>query len=164
MYDRYNDIDKFITDPDKFRVINGSEIYISSEDNYNIVVDLQGHTEEFEQLKPFIVLVAKNICRLDNIVQKFERQQNRNGSSSQFQYNIAVVFIDDPYIILEYWGTEENTQFDVVFEHDKGKFFLKSFGTIQDIPENWEEIIPTNTSKTKSGTKKGFLHKLMEWL
>jgi hypothetical protein len=28
MYDRYNDIDKFITDPDKFRVINGSEIYI----------------------------------------------------------------------------------------------------------------------------------------
>ena len=94
MYDRYNDIDKFITDPDKFRVVNGSEVYISSEDNYNIAVDLQGHTEEFEQLKPFIVLVAKNICRLDNIVQKFERQQNRDGASSQFLYNIAVVFID----------------------------------------------------------------------
>lgn len=164
MYDRYNDIDKFITDPDKFRVVNGSEVYISSEDNYNIVVDLQGHTEEFEQLKPFIVLVAKNICRLDNIVQKFERQQNRNGSSSQFQYNIAVVFIDDPYIILEYWGTEENTQFDVVFEYDKEKFLLKSFGTIQDIPENWKEIIPTNTSKTKIGPQKGFWRKLMEWL
>lgn len=128
MYDRYNDIDKFITDPDKFRVVNGSEVYISSEDNYNIVVDLQGHTEEFEQLKPFIVLVAKNICRLDNIVQKFERQQNRNGSSSQFQYNIAVVFIDDPYIILEYWGTEENTQFDVVFEYDKEKFYYENYG------------------------------------
>ena len=99
MYDRYNDIDKFITDPDKFRVINGSEVYISSEDNYNIAVDLQGHTEEFEKLKPFIVLVAKKICRLDNFVQKFERQQNRNGSSSQFRYNIAVVFIFVPYMI-----------------------------------------------------------------
>lgn len=128
MYDRYNDIDKFITDPDKFRVVNGSEVYISSEDNYNIAVDLQGHTEEFEQLKPFIVLVAKNICRLDNIVQKFERQQNRDGASSQFLYNIAVVFIDDPYIILEYWGTEENTQFDVVFEYDKEKFCSKVLG------------------------------------
>ena len=164
MYDRYNDIEKFITDPDKFRIVNGSEVYISSEDNYNIVVDLQGHTEEFEQLKPFIVLVAKNICRLDNIVQEFERQQNRNGASSQFHYNIAIVFIDDPYIILEYWGTEENTQFDVVFEYDKEKFLLKSFGTIQDIPENWEEIIPTNTSKTKINSKKGFWRKLMEWL
>ena len=108
--------------------------------------------------------MAKNICRLDNIVQKFERQQNRNGSSSQFQYNIAVVFIDDPYIILEYWGTEENTQFDVVFECEREKFLLKSFGTIQDIPENWEEIIPTNTSKTKINPKKGFWRKLMEWL
>ena len=67
MYDRYNDIDKFITDPDKFRVINGSEIYISSEDNYNIVVDLQGHTEEFEQLKPFIVLWTVRIKNISGI-------------------------------------------------------------------------------------------------
>ena len=67
MYDRYNDIDKFITDPDKFRVVNGSEVYISSEDNYNIVVDLQGHTEEFEQLKPFIVLWTVRITNISGI-------------------------------------------------------------------------------------------------
>ncbi len=67
MYDRYNDIDKFITDPDKFRVVNGSEVYISSEDNYNIVVDLQGHTEEFEQLKPFIVLWTVRIKNISGI-------------------------------------------------------------------------------------------------
>ena len=164
MYDRYADMEKFITDPDKLQIVNGSEVYISSEYDYDIAVDLQGHVEEFERLKPFIVFVAKSICELDNTVQKFDSQHNWIGPSAQFHYDIAVVFIDDPYIILEYWGTEENTQFDVVFEHDKGKFFLKSFGTIQDIPENWEEIIPTNTSKTKSGTKKGFLHKLMEWL
>ena len=54
MHDRYADIEKFITDPDKLQITNGSEVYISSEDNHDIVVDLQGHTEDFEQLKPFI--------------------------------------------------------------------------------------------------------------
>ncbi len=152
MYNRYADIEKFVTDPDELQIANGSEVYISSEDNYDIVVDLQGHTEDFEQLKPFISFVAKNICELDNIAQKFD---NLHSKSSQFPYVVAVVFVDNPYVILEYWGTEENTQFDVVFEHNNEKFFVKSFGTIQDIPENWEEVIPTDTSKTKNGPKKG---------
>ena len=30
-------------------------------------------------------------------------------------------------MILEYWGTEVNTQFDVVFEYSKDKFTLKKF-------------------------------------
>lgn len=161
MYNRYADIEKFVTDPDELQIANGSEVYISSEDNYDIVVDLQGHTEDFEQLKPFISFVAKNICELDNIAQKFD---NLHSKSSQFPYVVAVVFVDNPYVILEYWGTEENTQFDVVFEHNNEKFFVKSFGTIQDIPENWEEVIPTDTSKTKNGPKKGFLRKLIGWL
>lgn len=161
MYNRYADIDKFVTDPDKLQITNGSEVYISKEDDYDIVVDLQGHTEDFEQLKPFISFVAKNICELDNIAQRFDSLHNKSG---QFPYVVAIVFVDDPYIIIEYWGTEENTQFDVVFEHTKETFLLKSFGTIQDIPENWEEIVPTDTSKTKSGPKKGFLRKLIEWL
>ena len=161
MYNRYADIEKFVTDPDELQIANGSEVYISSEDNYDIVVDLQGHTEDFEQLKPFISFVAKNICELDNIAQKFD---NLHSKSSQFPYVVAVVFVDNPYVILEYWGTEENTQFDVVLEHNNEKFFVKSFGTIQDIPENWEEVIPTDTSKTKNGPKKGFLRKLIGWL
>ena len=40
MYNRYNDIEKFVIDPNKLQVVNGSEVYISSEENYNIVVDL----------------------------------------------------------------------------------------------------------------------------
>lgn len=161
MYNRYADIEKFVTDPDELQITNGSEVYISSEDNYDIVVDLQGHTEDFEQLKPFISFVAKNICELDNIAQKFD---NLHSKSSQFPYVVAVVFVDNPYVILEYWGTEENTQFDVVFEFNKGKFLLKSFGTIQSIPEDWDETMSANTAKTKSGAKKGFLQKLIEWL
>ena len=52
------------------QIVNGSEVYISSKENYDIVVDLQGHTEEFERLKPFITLVAQSICDLDNTTQK----------------------------------------------------------------------------------------------
>ena len=38
------------------------KVYISSEEDYDIVVDLKEHKEEFESLKPFIALIARNIC------------------------------------------------------------------------------------------------------
>ena len=53
--------------------MNGSEVYISSEEDYNIVVDLKEYKEEFESLRPFIALIARNICELDNTAQKFDR-------------------------------------------------------------------------------------------
>lgn len=48
MYNRYYDIKKFITDPEKLQIVNGSEVYISSEEDFDIVVDLKGHKEEFD--------------------------------------------------------------------------------------------------------------------
>ena len=143
MYDRYADMEKFITDPDKLQIVNGSEVYISSEYDYDIAVDLPGRVEDFEQLKPFIILVAKSICELDNTVQKFEYQHNWIAlsplillSEPPFYYDIETVFINDPYIILKYWGTEEDRDFDVVFEFKNGKFVLRNFDTVRDIPED----------------------------
>lgn len=158
MYNRYGDIEKLITDPDQLRMVNGSEVYISSEDDYDIVVDLQGHTEDFEGLKPFIIFIAQSICELDNIAQKFDSLFNKG---SRFSYDLEIVFIDKPYVILEYWETEVNSQFDVVFEHNAGRFTLKSFGTILDIPPDWEHKEP---AKTQPVPKKGFLRTLMKWL
>lgn len=160
MYDRYCDIKKFVTDPDKLQMENGSEVPISSEENYGIVVDLQGHSEEFERLKPFIVFVAQNLCELDNTAQKFDRLHSKN---SQFPYNVEIVFVDEPYIILEYWGTEENTQFDVVFECCSDRFALKSFGTIADIPADWEQRASME-SGGKRPQKKGLLRRLVDRL
>ena len=104
MYDRYADMEKVITDPDKLQIVNGSEVYISSEKDYDIAVDLQGRVEDFEQLKPFIILVAKSICELDNTIQKFEYQHNWIAlspsillSEPPFYYDIETVFINDPY-------------------------------------------------------------------
>jgi len=161
MYNRYSDIKKFVTDPSKLQIVNGSEVYISSEENYDIVIDLQGHTEEFEQLKPFITLIAQSICDLDNTAQKFD---NLHSKSSQFPYVVAIVFIDDPHVILEYWGTEENTQFDVVFEHNDGMFTLKSFGTILNILPDWEQTLSNDHSGKKQVPQKGFLHRLIDRL
>ena len=156
MYNRYSDATKFVTDPSKLQIVNGSEVYISSD----IVVDLQGHTEEFERLKPFITLVAQSICDLDNTTQKFD---NLHSKSSQFPYVVAIVFIDEPNVILEYWGTEENTQFDVVFEHNDGMFTLKSFGTILNIPPDWEQTLSADHNE-KTSSPKGFLRRLIDWL
>ena len=99
MYNRYHDIKKFITDPEKLQIVNSSEVYISSEENYDIVVDLAGHIADFEGLKPFIVLVAQSLCELDNTAQKFDRLYSK---SSQFPYDVEIVFIDTPYVTLEY--------------------------------------------------------------
>ncbi len=161
MYNRYNDIEKFVIDPNKLQVVNGSEIYISIEENYNIVVDLQGHTDEFEQLKPFIITVVQNVCELDNTAQKFDKLQS---GSPHFPYVVSIIFIDYPYVIFEYWGTEENTQFDVVFEYNEGTFALKSFGTILDISSNWEQTLAADCVEKKGVKKRGFLQKLISWL
>lgn len=79
---------------------------------------------------------AQNICELDNTAQKFDRL---HSGEIQFPFDLELVFIDAPYVIFEYWGTEVNTQFDVVFEYDNNKFTLKKFGMIQDIPADWEQ-------------------------
>ena len=136
MYNRYHDIKKFVTDPEKLQIVNGSEVYISSEEDYDIVVDLKEHKEEFESLKPFIAFIARNICELDNTAQKFNRL---HSGESRFPFDLELIFIDVSHVILEYWGTEVNTQFGVVFEYSKDKFTLKKFGMIQDIPADWEQ-------------------------
>lgn len=161
MYNRYNDIKKFITEPEKLQIVNGSEVYISSEENYDIVVDLKGHTADFESLKPFIAFVARSLCELDNIAQKFDRLYSR---SSQFPYDVEIVFIDVPYVTLTYWGTEENTQFDVVFECKEDKFMLKSFGIVPDVPTDWEQAGVMESSKSKRVKKKNFLHGIIHWM
>ena len=38
---------------------------------------------------------------------------------------MEIGFIDTPYVTLEYWETEKNTQFKVVFEYNKDRFMLK---------------------------------------
>lgn len=161
MYNRYHDIKKFVTDPEKLQIVNGSEVYISSEEDYDIVVDLKEHKEEFESLKPFIAFIARNICELDNTAQKFNRL---HSGESRFPFDLELIFIGVSHVILEYWGTEVNTQFGVVFEYSKDKFTLKKFGMIQDIPADWEQAPILKGNKSKQDKKKSFLHGIIHWM
>lgn len=161
MYNRYHDIKKFVIDPEKLQIVNGSEVYISSEEDYDIVVDLKEHKEEFESLKPFIAFIARNICELDNTAQKFNRL---HSGESRFPFDLELIFIDVSHVILEYWGTEVNTQFDVVFEYSKDKFTLKKFGMIQDIPADWEKAPILKGNKSKQDKKKSFLNGIIHWM
>lgn len=161
MYNQYHDIKKFVTDLEKLQIVNGSEVYISSEEDYDIVVDLKEHKEEFESLKPFIAFIARNICELDNTAQKFNRL---HSGESRFPFDLELIFIDVSHVILEYWGTEVNTQFGVVFEYSKDKFTLKKFGMIQDIPADWEQAPILKGNKSKQDKKKSFLHGIIHWM
>lgn len=55
--------------------------------------------------------------------------------------NEFITDIDKPNIItFEYWGEKENTQYLVEFEEIDDKLILKSFGSVEDIPADWDEI------------------------
>lgn len=90
--------------------------------------------EKFDTLRPFISFVAKNICRLDDLVQRFDAAHGGNG---RFRHLLSVVFVDEPYIIFEYWSMDVNSVFDVVFRCEDRRFVLKSFGTLLDLPPDW---------------------------
>ncbi|MDE6727966.1 MAG: hypothetical protein K2J80_08515 [Oscillospiraceae bacterium] len=138
MYDRYGDISKFITDPDKLTVADGEYVYISGESDYDIAVDLEGCYGSFDEVKPFIALVAGHINELDNIVLRFDKQKLKSKS---FPFELQVLYIEKPnFVLLDYWCTEYNSQFDVVFEYKDGKFFLRKFGAFDLIPDDWDSL------------------------
>ena len=132
---RYGDLSKFITDPDGLELDQHALVYLSAEDDYDIAVDLERQKEKFDALRPYIAFVAKNICRLDDLVQRYDRERERGGG--RFPYSLNLVYVDKPCIILEYCGMIENTTFDVVFRQENGKFILESFGMRHSLPPDW---------------------------
>ena len=167
MYDRYGDISKFITDPDRLVMEHDKSVYISREEDYDIWVDMEACCEYFEKIKPFIVTVAKHICEMDNTVQRFHytmrfndkplglaklpsprgilrydfnRCMVRGAKDEAFSFILAPVYIEKPdRVTLVYWATNENNQFDAEFEYKDGKFFLRRYGMIDLIPDDWDK-------------------------
>lgn len=96
---------------------------------------LHGQAEIFEELKPMIIFVAENLCTMDGIAQKYDDDDTFVDS-----YSIAYVYIDMPdRIKLTYYGSIENTEFDVVFQYTNSEFVLKSFGLKKDIQPDWDK-------------------------
>ncbi|MCI8738027.1 MAG: hypothetical protein HFI11_13855 [Lachnospiraceae bacterium] len=74
-FNRYGDLSKFITDLDLLQVTEDESVYISNENDYDIAVDLESCYASFDEVKPFIVFLATQICELDNAVQRFHRKK-----------------------------------------------------------------------------------------
>lgn len=137
IHERYNDKSKLIINANELQLTNGTEVMIYREDQWHdeIVVDLEGQEEKFEELKQLIIFVAENLCKMDCIAQKYDGDNQFADS-----YEIAYICLDAPdKIKLTYYGTIENTEFDVVFQHINGTLMLKSFGTVKDIQPDWDE-------------------------
>ncbi|NBI67522.1 hypothetical protein D1646_12015 [Pseudoflavonifractor sp. 60] len=132
---RYGDLSKFVTDPDRLELTRDGLVYLSAEEDYDIAADLSGQEEKFIALRPQLASTARNLGRLDDLVQRCHQEQS--GGGRRFPYSLEFVYLDKPYLILEYWGMIENTTFDVVFRQEDGKFIMESFGMRNNLPPDW---------------------------
>ena len=160
---------KLITDQDLLQVTEDESVYISNENDYDIAVDLESCYASFDEVKPFIAFLATQICELDNAVQRFHRKKriknngrgyvrlpsspgtlsidysqsmedNPTPQGEKSDFILAYIYMEEKnQISFNYWCTTENSEFDVVFEYKENKFFMRRYGIIDNIPDNWEE-------------------------
>lgn len=136
IHKRYNNKSKLITDINKLQRTNETEVIIYDGDKFynEVVVNLNGQVDKFDELKPFIGFVAENLSKMDCIAQKYD-----GDDKFAENYEIAYICLNAPDIIkLTYFGTFVNTEFDVVFQCLNGELALKSFGTVKNIPLDWD--------------------------
>ncbi len=171
MYDRYNDISKFITNPEKLKIADDGYVYISGENDYDIAVDMEDSYGSFDEVKPYIAIIASHINELDNLVQRFDHRKRvkKNGYSEgllpsspgierydynktmeddpdprmqRFPFELAVIYIEKPnFVTFDYWCTDCNSQINVAFEYKNEKFFLRRFNAFAFIPDDWDNDV-----------------------
>ena len=140
MYDRYSDASKFITDPGEWELDGDGFVYISGEDDYDIAVDFERCFCSFDEAKPLIALAVERVNELDNTVQRFHNKRHGFSPLRETDYYMnLVIFPKLDFVTLQYVCENVNSQFDVVFEHKGGRFYLREFGLVKDIPEDWDE-------------------------
>ena len=169
MYNRYGDISKFIIDIEQLCIADDGYVYISKEEDHGIAVDMESCYGSLDEVKPFLVFLAKHIGELDNLVQRFNQKKRvKNGGrgyvclpspewilrfdysqsmennpdpqEKEFPFELAIIYIEEPgSIVFDYWCTVKNTQLPVTFEHKENHFFLRKYGAFDCIPDNWEE-------------------------
>ena len=99
-YNRYNDLTKFITNENELKITNEVEIYIS--DYYDISIDLSYLNSINELDKEFICTISKNVCDIDNTVQKYCQYILKEPD---FDFDLAIISIkNNNSIIVDYWG------------------------------------------------------------
>ena len=138
---RYNDKNNLVTDVNELQLSATAEVVIYREDEWygDVLFDLEGKKERFKELKPLIVFIAENLCEMDSIVQKYSALHDGDDRFAD-GYVVAYICFHEPDLIyLTYYGTYENTEFDVVFQYRDNRFILKSFGMIKDIRADWDQ-------------------------
>lgn len=135
---RYTDTAKLITNIDKLELTDAGEVLIYRGDKWygEVTVNLEGKEEKFEELKPVIAYVAKNLCKIDLIAQRYDTLygDGKLVYSCEMAY-ICLNALDE--IRVRYYGMQVNTEFDVVFQYVNDEFLLKSFGMRENIPIDW---------------------------
>lgn len=138
IHERYTDTAKRITNSEQLELTDTGEVLIYCGDKWHgeVTVNLQGREDQFEELKQVIVYIAKNLCKIDLTAQRY----NALYGDGKFAYSYEMAYIclePSDKISVRYYGIQENTEFDVVFQCANEEFRLKSFGMMKNIPPDW---------------------------
>lgn len=60
---------------DQLCVADDGYVYVSKQEDYNIAVDMESSYGSLDEVKSFIFYLAKHICELDNLVQRFNQKK-----------------------------------------------------------------------------------------
>lgn len=137
---RYTDKTRLIADANELKLTDRTLIQIYQEDKWydEVYIDLEKQAVNFEELKSYIIFIARNLCEIDAIVQKYLLLHGNAAFADDCQ--IAYLYFDEPdKIRITYYGTHINTEFDVLFQHINDKFILKSCGMVKNIPSDWDK-------------------------
>ena len=67
-------------------------------------------------------------------------ENDPTAGEKEFPFELAIIYLEHPNtVVLDYWCTTMNTQLAVTFEYKVGKFFLRKYGAIDCIPDNWDD-------------------------
>lgn len=139
--ERYNDKKRLMQNEDELKLTHRTmvELYRGNTEEDEVSLDLEEHAAQFEELKPYIIYVARNLAKMDTIVQTFSARKTDTNFAERFI--ISYITWKAPDILcITYFGTLENTEFDAVFQCVEDTFILKSCGAMKDIPQDWENI------------------------
>ena len=90
--------------------------------------------EDFAQWYTDVVKKAELIDYSQSI------EDNPAPQEETFQFILVFIYMEEKnQISFDYWCTTENSELEVVFEYKENKFFLRTYGAIDNIPGNWEE-------------------------
>ena len=138
---RYTEQKELIQHADELELTGGRSVLLYRGNQWleEVSVDLGREADRFEALRPYLLKIGAALSGLDASVQKYSALYGGDSRFSEHYYVADMGLEGDGVLRLTYFGSVENTEFDVCFQDMGDRFLLRSYGMKKEIPPDWEE-------------------------